>query len=172
MLGWVDAKGAMGMTIKIHAVGVSDEMLKILESQGLPVRRELDIDLPQFPSDITAVDDQQLMDLANRYMQNYNFMLTQVACAELAVVEAESAYDTAEAKAMLTKTNGKSTEKSVMLKAQVITDPEIIDLSTNLLQARAYHKMLKTMLDNLERYYQLTSRELTRRTSVLKARGF
>lgn len=160
------------MTVKLHAVGIGDETISILESQGLPVRRELDIDLPQFPTDITAVDDQQLMDLANRYMQNYNFMLTQVACAELAVIEAENAYDTAEAKAMLTKTTGKSTEKSVMLKAAVITDPEIVELSSKKLQAQAYHKMLKTTLDNLERYYQLTSRELTRRTAIIKSRGF
>lgn len=160
------------MTVKLHATGIGDEMLSILESQGLPVRRELNIDLPDFPTDITAVDDKQLMDLANRYMQNYNFMLTQVACAELAVIEADNAYDTAEAKAMLTKTTGKSTEKSVMLKAQVLTDPEIVDLSTKRLQAQAYHKMLKTTLDNLERYYQLTSRELTRRTAIIKSRGF
>lgn len=160
------------MTVKLHSVGIGDEMLSILQSQGLPVRRELNIELPDFPADITAVDDQQLMDLANRYMQNYNFMLTQVACAELAVIEADNAYDIAEAKAMLTKTTGKTTEKSVMLKAQVITDPEIVDLSTKRLQAQAYHKMLKTTLDNLERYYQLTSRELTRRTAIIKSRGF
>lgn len=160
------------MTVKLYATGISDETLKILESQGLPVRRDLNIELPPFPSDITAVDDQQLMDLANRYMQNYNFMLTQVACADLAVIEAENEYETAVAKAMLTKTNGKSTEKAAMLKAQVITDDTIVDLSTKRLQAQAYHKMLKTTLDNLERYYQLTSRELTRRTSVLKARGY
>ena len=160
------------MTVKLHAVGIGEEMMSILEAQGLPVRRQLDIDLPAFPADITAVDDQQLMDLANRYMQNYNFMLTQVALADLAVVEADNAYDMAEAKAMLTKTTGKTTEKSVMLKALVITDPEIVDLSTKRLQAQAYHKMLKTTLDNLERYYQLTSRELTRRTAVLKSRGF
>ena len=154
------------MTVKLHAVGIGDAMINILESQGLPVRRELDIDLPPFPSDITAVDDQQLMDIYNRYMQNYNFMVTQVACAELAVTEASNAYDMAEAKAMLSKTTGKSTEKSVMLKALVMTDPEIVDLSTNLLSAQAYHKLLKTTSDNLERYFQLASRELTRRKST------
>ena len=154
------------MTVKLHAVGIGDAMISILESQGLPVRRELDIDLPPFPSDITAVDDQQLMDIYNRYMQNYNFMVTQVACAELAVTEASNAYDMAEAKAMLSKTTGKSTEKSVMLKALVMTDPEIVDLSTNLLSAQAYHKLLKTTSDNLERYFQLASRELTRRKST------
>ena len=157
--------------IKIHSTGVSDEILKILEDQGLPVRRSLDIDIPPFPKDITAVDDQELMTLASRYMENYSFMLTQVACADLAVIEAESAYDTAEAKAMLTKTTGKSTEKSVMLKAAVLTDPDIEKLAKDKLHASAYHKLLKTTLENLERYYQLTSRELTRRTSVLKARG-
>ena len=83
------------MTVKLHAVGIGEEMMSILEAQGLPVRRQLDIDLPSFPTDITAVDDQQLMDLANRYMQNYNFMLTQVALADLAVVEADNAYDMA-----------------------------------------------------------------------------
>lgn len=160
------------MTVKLYATGISNEMLTILESQGLPVRRDLEIELPEFPTDITAVDDQQLMDLANRFMQNYNFMLTQVACAELAVVEADNAYDTAEAKAMLSMTTGKSTEKSVMLRAKVMTEPEIVDLATKKLHAQAYHKMLKTTLDNLERYYQLTSRELTRRTSIIKARGF
>ena len=153
------------MTVKLHAIGISDEIINILEAQGLPVKRELDIDLPPFPSDITSVDDTELMDIYNRYMQNYNFMVTQVACAELAVTEADNAYDMAEAKAMLGKTTGKSTEKSVMLRALVITDPEIVDLSTNLLSAKAYHKLLKTTSDNLERYFQLASRELTRRKS-------
>ena len=73
---------------------------------------------------------------------------------------------------MLGKTTGKTTEKSIMLRAHVLTDPEMQELSRNRLQAQAYHKMLKTTLDNLERSYQLTSRELTRRTSVLKARGY
>ena len=59
-----------------------------------------------------------------------------------------------------------------MLKATVLTDPEMQELARNRLHAQAYHKLLKTSLDNLERSYQLTSRELTRRTSVLKARGF
>jgi len=112
------------------------------------------------------------MMLANKYMQYYSFMLTQVTCAELVVLEVENEYDMAEAKAMLSKTTGKTTEKSVMLKANVLTDPDMQELSRQKLHANAYHKLLKTTLDNLERSYQLTSRELTRRTSVLKARGF
>lgn len=158
--------------INLYAEGISANVLSILESQGLPVKRSLDIDIPPLPTDITQVDDQELMTMASKYLQNYNFMLTQVACAELAVVEAESNYNRAEAKAMLSKSTGKSTEKSIMLKAQVSSDPEMIALEDTLAHANAYHKLLKTMQEDLERCYQLTSRELTRRTSVLKARGY
>ena len=156
--------------INIVATGVSDEVMKILEAQGMPVRRSLDIDAPTFPRDITVVDDQELMVLATKYMENYSFIRTQVACAALAEMEAENAYSTAEAKAFLSKTNGKTTEKATMLKAAVITDPEIEELAKVKMYAYAYRKMLETTMDNLERYYSLTSRELTRRTSALRNR--
>jgi len=158
--------------INIETSGISEKVISMLESQGIPVKRKMEIDLPPMPDDITSVDDQELMMLANKYMQYYSFMLTQVTCAELVVLEVENEYDMAEAKAMLSKTTGKTTEKSVMLKANVLTDPDMQELSRQKLHANAYHKLLKTTLDNLERSYQLTSRELTRRTSVLKARGF
>jgi hypothetical protein len=156
--------------INIVATGVSDEVMKILEAQGMPVRRSLDIDAPMFPRDITVVDDQELMVLATKYMENYSFIRTQVACAALAELEAENAYSSAEAKAFLSKTNGKTTEKATMLKAAVITDPEIEELAKIKMYAYAYRKMLETTMDNLERYYSLTSRELTRRTSALRNR--
>jgi hypothetical protein len=156
--------------INIVATGVSDEVMKILEAQGMPVRRSLDIDAPMFPKDITVVDDQELMVLATKYMENYSFIRTQVACASLAELEAENAYSSAEAKAFLSKTNGKTTEKATMLKAAVITDPEIEELAKAKMYAYAYRKMLETTMDNLERYYSLTSRELTRRTSALRNR--
>ena len=156
--------------INIVATGVSDEVMKILEAQGMPVRRSLDIDAPMFPRDITVVDDQELMVLATKYMENYSFIRTQVACAALAELEAENAYSSAEAKAFLSKTNGKTTEKATMLKAAVITDPEIEELAKAKMYAYAYRKMLETTMDNLERYYSLTSRELTRRTSALRNR--
>jgi hypothetical protein len=168
----MDAKGAKVMTVKLYAEGISGDMLDILEAQGLPVRRELDVEVPPLPLDITEVDDKELMSIYTKYLQNYNFMLTQVACAELAVIEAQNNYSKAEAKALLSKTTGKSTEKSIMLKAQVLIDPEIEKLANKIAHATAYHKLLKTMQEDLERCFQLTSRELSRRNSVIKARGF
>ena len=117
--------------INIEAHGIGEKVIQTLEAQGIPIRRKLDIELPGLPDDITAVDDQELMRLANMYMQYYSFMLTQVTAAELAVLEVENEYDMAEAKAMLGKTTGKTTEKSIMLRAHVLTDPEMQELSRN-----------------------------------------
>ena len=147
------------------ATGISEEVLKVLENQGLPIKRSMKLELPDFPEDITAIDEQQLMIMASKYMENLNFIRTQVACATLAEAEADSAYDMTVAKGLLGKTTGKSTEKSVMLKAAVVTEPEVVELAKAKDFAYAYRKLLETHLENLERYYSLTSRELTRRTS-------
>ena len=104
-------------------------------------------------------------------MENYNFLLTQVACAELAVTEVENYYKQEEAKLLIQKSSDPKI-KATTIKAMILTDPDMQKLSADRMHAEAYHKLLKTTMDNLERYYQLTSRELTRRTSVIKARGY
>jgi len=155
---------------ELVAQGIGKSIVDILESQGLPLNKKLDIDVPTFPHDITAVDDQELMILATQYMENLNFILTQVALATLAETEAEHIYDVAKAKASLTKSSGKSTEKASILNAAVISDEAIEELAQAKLHTYAYRKMLETMQGNLERYYSLTSRELTRRTSAMRQR--
>lgn len=156
---------------KLHTTELTDSIFIILNNQGLPVKKDLSIAPPDFPEDITSVDDQALMSLARAYMENYNFLLTQVACAELALEELENKYDFETAQRVVLMADGRK-ETVTITKAKILISPEIQKLSTELLHSKAYHKLLKTTLDNLERYYQLTSRELTRRTSVLKARGF
>ncbi len=155
---------------ELIATGVSQEILKILQSQGLPVRTSLHMDIPPFPEDITSVNDQQLMTLAAKYMENYNFVSTQVACAAIAELEADNLYDSSHAKGLISNTTGKTTEKSIMLKAIVQTDPEISTLANAKTYAYAYRKMLETMQQSLERYYYLVSREITRRTHGDKMR--
>lgn len=156
------------MTIELVTKGTSKSVIDLLESQGLPIRKRLDIDVLPFPNDITAVDDQVLMSLARNYMENYNFMITQVACAELAVTELENVLEHREAELLITLTTDKS--KATLIKANIAVDETIVQLKRELMTTMAYHKLLKTMQDNLERYYQLTSRELTRRTSSMKSR--
>lgn len=155
---------------ELIATGVSESVLSMIEGQGFPVRRKLKLDIPQFPEDITMVDDQELMILAAKYMENYNFVSTQVACAAVAELEAENEYEMLHARGLMTKTSGKTTEKSIMLKASVMTEPEVAELISKKTHAYAYRKMLETMQGSLERYYYLVSRELTRRTHGDKMR--
>lgn len=156
------------MAIELMLAGPSKDVIALLEAQGLPIRRKLDLEVMPFPNDITAVDDQVLMALARNYMENYNFMITQVACAELAVTDLENTIERREAELLITLTTDKS--KATVVKASIAIDENIVELKKELMTTKAYHKLLKTMQDNLERYYQLTSRELTRRTSSMKSR--
>ena len=150
---------------KLVATGISEETIGILKKQGLDVRRSLALDVPPFPEDITLLDDPELMDIASKYMENYNMVSTQVTCAQIAETEADNDYDYLEATLLLGKSSGKSTEKAVLLKAQVLADPLIQAKKDVKMSAYAYRKMLETILSNLERYYNLASRELTRRTA-------
>lgn len=153
---------------ELSATGMSERVLKQLEEQGLPFKRSMKLEMPDFPEDITLVDDADLMVMASKYMENMNFLRTQAACSEIAEVEAEALYDEAISKGLLEKTTGKATEKATLLRAQVTTDPAVKDLGEAAKYAHAYHKMIRTILENIERYYQLVSRELTRRTSTGK----
>jgi hypothetical protein len=146
------------------ADGISAKVIEAMGVQGLPVRMHLKLEIPAFPEDVTLVDDQELMRLAATYMENYNFVSTQVAIAAVAEMEAEDAYDYIHSKGLLSTSTGKTTEKAVMLKAAVMLDPEVTELRNKKMYAYAYRKMLETTQGSLERYYYLTSRELTRRT--------
>lgn len=150
---------------KLEATGVSEEIIAVLERQGLAVRKTLDIEMPDFPEDITLVDDQDLMVMASKYMENYNMMRTQTACAQVAELEAENDYDLTEARALLATSSGKSTEKAGLLKAAVLAQPDIQEKLKAKNYTYAYRKLMETTQDNMERYYSLVSRELTRRTS-------
>jgi DNA mismatch repair ATPase MutS len=168
----VTAKDVEDSVTELVATGVSERVLKQLEEQGLPFKRSLKLELPDFPTDITLVDDVELMSMASKYIENMNFLRTQAACAELAELESETLYKDAVGAGLLSKTTGKASEKATLLKAQVDSDPVVRELADAYSYARAYHKMIRTILDNIERYYSLTSRELTRRTSTSRVTGF
>ena len=149
----------------LEATGISEDIIVVLQKQGLIVNKTLDVDMPDFPDDITLVDDQELMVMASKYMENYNMMRTQTACAQIAELEAENDYDLFEARALLNTSTGKTTEKAGLLKAAVLAMPDIQEKLKVKNYTYAYRKLMETTQDNMERYYGLVSRELTRRTS-------
>lgn len=157
--------------LNLVTTGISEEIIKVLERQGLPIRQTLDMAIPNFPEDVTLMDDQDLMVLASKYMENYNMVRTQVSCAQIAELEAENDYDFTEAMALLNTSTGKTTEKAGLLKAAVLVREDIQAKLKIKNYAYAYRKLLETTQDNLERYYNLASRELTRRTSTDRMRN-
>jgi len=157
--------------LNLVTTGISEEIIKVLERQGLPIRQTLDMAIPNFPDDVTLMDDQDLMVLASKYMENYNMVRTQVSCAQIAELEAENDYDFTEAMALLNTSTGKTTEKAGLLKAAVLVREDIQAKLKIKNYAYAYRKLLETTQDNLERYYNLASRELTRRTSADRMRN-
>ena len=157
--------------LNLVTTGISEEIIKVLERQGLPIRQTLDMAIPNFPDDVTLMDDQDLMVLASKYMENYNMVRTQVSCAQIAELEAENDYDFTEAMALLNTSTGKTTEKAGLLKAAVLVREDIQAKLKIKNYAYAYRKLLETTQDNLERYYNLASRELTRRTSTDRMRN-
>jgi hypothetical protein len=157
--------------LNLVTTGISEEIIKVLERQGLPIRQTLDMSIPNFPDDVTLMDDQDLMVLASKYMENYNMVRTQVSCAQIAELEAENDYDFTEAMALLNTSTGKTTEKAGLLKAAVLVREDIQAKLKIKNYAYAYRKLLETTQDNLERYYNLASRELTRRTSTDRMRN-
>jgi hypothetical protein len=157
--------------LNLVTTGISEEIIKVLERQGLPIRQTLNMAIPNFPDDVTLMDDQDLMVLASKYMENYNMVRTQVSCAQIAELEAENDYDFTEAMALLNTSTGKTTEKAGLLKAAVLVREDIQAKLKIKNYAYAYRKLLETTQDNLERYYNLASRELTRRTSTDRMRN-
>jgi hypothetical protein len=73
--------------------------------------------------------------------------------------------------ALLNTSTGKTTEKAGLLKAAVLVREDIQAKLKIKNYAYAYRKLLETTQDNLERYYNLASRELTRRTSTDRMRN-
>lgn len=169
-MGALNARGIQ--MVNLVTEGVAADIIEVLKGQGLPVTTSMDIDVPSFPKDVTLIDDKEMMELSTKYTANYNFLLTQVTCAEIAVTELDEKISYLEAKLLVEKTESHPKATATIIKASIAVNPDIRTLLDTLLKAKAYHKLLKTMQDNVDRYSKLLSRELTRRTSGLKSSGF
>jgi hypothetical protein len=143
----------------------SKYVLDALDKQGLSVDREVELDRPAMPEDITALNDEDLMLLYTRFSMYSDFVNTQLSCAVVDEKELERqiSYEESMALLRLQSENPKSTVTS--LKAMADSDESINALKKEHLNKYAYRKVLETMANNCERSSAVCSRELTRRTS-------
>jgi hypothetical protein len=99
-----------------------------------------------------------------------NYVAGQLAASQDDERYIEKQKDMLEAKLFLSKDNSKvKGERVTLIKAQVNSDPRIVELEEEFLNAYAYRKMLEVVSNNFERDVALVSREITRRTSDMRA---
>lgn len=143
----------------------SKYVLDTMDKQGLLVDREVELERPSLPADITELNDEELMLLYTKFSSYSDFVNTQLSCAIVDEKEAERKVDYEESMAMLRQQSASAKTTVTMMKALVDSDPAIIELKQDHLNKYAYRKMLETMANNCERSSSVCSRELTRRTS-------
>lgn len=141
------------------SMAAMDRMFK----QGFPVETELDLDVPRLPSDITELDDEDLIRVFQHINEFLKFVKVQVAVAQIDENDSKKILEMAEAKVTVAHSAPKATVASI--KAQVASDPEIVKLSDKQQAAHNYRKLMEVMMVNMESDMALVSRELTRRTS-------
>jgi len=127
-------------------------------------------DQPKMPRDISVLDSEELSELFTRLTAWSNFVAGQLSAAQIDEKSIEKTKDILESKLFLTLDNNKvKGERVTLIKAQVASDPKIVDLEEQLLNIYAYRKMLEVVANNFERDISLVSREITRRTNDFRS---
>lgn len=147
-------------------VGSAQKSLDKLARQGIVVKKSMSIDIPTFPSDLTELADEELMEVFTQLTAYLNFLSSQLACAFIDERSAEKELDSEENMALLTAYSGKVTKDTMtVLKAQVALSPKVKELKENLELKYNYRKLIEMMHSNADRDIVLISRELSRRLS-------
>jgi hypothetical protein len=144
---------------------VSKYVLDEMDKQGLSIDREVELERPSMPADITELGDEDLMLLYTKFAAYSDFVNTQLSCAIVDEKELERQVDYEESMAMLRLQDSHPKTTVTALKAMVDSDGNIKDLKKLHMNKYAYRKVLETLANNCERSSSVCSRELTRRTS-------
>jgi hypothetical protein len=159
------------LMIKLLRGDNSEKTLAFIKAQGISIDKELDLEVPKLPRDITELDDEDLIRLFQHLNEFTKFIKVQVACAQIDESDAKKRMDYLEASFTTQYTVPKATVASI--KAKVMSE-DSMKVSVEEYQAKHdYRKMIEMMVSNLESDMHLVSRELTRRTSSssFKTRG-
>lgn len=136
------------------------------------------IDLPKpaydqavLPPDITELSSEQLAEMFTILTGWADYMSSQLVQAQLAERDAQVKLDRLTNRLMVEKMGAATkADKVTLIKAQINTDPEILDLEDKYEEKYAYRKILEMMLNNQERDITLVSREISRRSQTMGRR--
>ena len=158
-----DVRGIKMSKSSLIADVVSSNALSTLKEQGFIVDLEADLDRPSLPRNITELGDEDLMELYTQFVAYSDFINTQLSCAIIDEKELERRIELAEATTFLNMTT--STSKVTLVRPQVASNKDVVELKEEHMQKFAYRKLIETMANNYDRGSSVCSRELTRRTS-------
>jgi hypothetical protein len=124
---------------------------------------------PPMPKDISLLESDELSALFTRLTAWSNFVAGQLAASQVDEKVLEKRRDMLEAKLLIMKDTSKvKGERVTMMKAQVMADPDFMEIEERYMNAYAYRKMLEVVYNNFERDVALVSREITRRTNDVR----
>jgi hypothetical protein len=147
---------------------MSDAVSK-LQELGLSINRPT-MDVGSLPSDITALSSEQLGEKFTVLTAWADYAATQLAVAQIEERSAQRKLDLLE-NTLLVRKMGTAVkgERITLVKAQIATDQDVLDLAQDYEDKYAYRKLVEMMLANYERDIALVSRELTRRSNDLRS---
>lgn len=152
--------------INLITTDASSSVLDVLSSQGLALPTSLESAVPSLPSDITDLDDEDLIRLFQHLTEFTKFVKVQMTCAQIDENQTKKMADTLEATLMVSTSASSGPKTTVSyVKSVVAADPQLAKLNDALQAKHDYRKMIEVMVTNLESDTNLVSRELTRRTS-------
>jgi hypothetical protein len=146
----------------------SKQAVEKMKAQNINLWPEQDKQ-PHMPKDISLLESDELSALFTRLTAWSNFVAGQLAASQVDEKVLEKRRDMLEAKLLIMKDTSKvKGERVTMMKAQVMADPDFIDVEERYMNAYAYRKMLEVVYNNFERDVALVSREITRRTNDVR----
>jgi hypothetical protein len=137
-------------------------------AQGLDVPDKPDNEMPEMPSDLTELSDQDLMQLYSQIIAWSDFIAVQQSFAQTDERRIKRRLEFLEAKALIRART--VTDKITDARTNMKADPDVAEAHDTAGSAEAYRKLIEALYSNLERDAALISRELTRRTTSERGR--
>lgn len=155
--------------IELKVAKASSKTINFLKQQGLLVNERYGYDAPVLPSDITSMQEEEVMDLYTKYVAYLEFISLQLWCAQVDKAEAEKILNLIRAEKKLTlKSSGKAV---AMIDAEIEVDSEYREKVDLLQELSNYYGLIEIISDRLSKDISLINREITRRVNINKAAG-
>jgi hypothetical protein len=155
--------------IELHMADASKRAMEKLKGQGLSLNEGYTYDPPSLPTDVTSVDDDELMDLYAKYVAYLEFINLQLWCANTDKEEAEKDMILIKARKKLTmKASGIAV---ALLDAEIEVDEEYREKADKFQELANYHSLINIMSGKLSKDISFINREITRRVNINKMAG-